>query len=76
MLSVTEASTGNVILKIPLIDYALLVRSKYNASMDTQEYLDRMSEINLTLFLNGNRWINNVVVINSWKVVINDDDFK
>jgi hypothetical protein len=44
--------------------------------MDTQEYLDRMSEINLTLFLNGNRWINNVVVINSWKVVINDDDFK
>jgi hypothetical protein len=76
MLSVTEVSTGNVILKIPLIDYALLVRSKYNASMDTQEYLDRMSEINLTLFLNGNRWINNVVVINSWKVVINDDDFK
>jgi hypothetical protein len=75
-LSVTDSETGKTVLSIPLIDYALLVRSNYNSSMETQEYLDRMDEISMTFFLNGDKWVNNVVIINSWKVVINEDDFE
>ena len=45
--------------------------------MDDQEYLDRQDEYALTFFLDeDNKWISSSVIINSWKVVINDVDIK
>ena len=77
ILTVTNKVTGNKVLSIPLVDYALLVKGHYNRDMDDQEYLDRQDEYALTFFLDeDNKWISSSVIINSWKVVINDVDIK
>ncbi|MGL5938502.1 MAG: FimB/Mfa2 family fimbrial subunit [Phocaeicola sp.] len=66
---------GQTILSIPLIAYALLVKGHYNQSMSDQEYLDRQDEYNLTFFLDQDLdWINTSVVINGWKIVLNESD--
>lgn len=68
---------GEKILSIPLIDYALLVKGNYNQKMDDQEYLDRQDEYNMTFFLDANdRWASSSIIINGWKVVLNDTDLK
>lgn len=72
ILSVYNTQTDEKVLSIPLVDYALLVKGNYNRSMSDQEYLDRQDEYNLTFFLDGGKWVSSVVVINSWRVVIND----
>lgn len=64
---------GETVLSIPLVDYALLVKGHYNRDMDDQEYLDRQDEYNMTFFLDENdRWVNSTIIINSWKVVLQD----
>ena len=66
---------GEKVLSIPLIDYALLVKGYYNRHMDDQEYLDRQDEFNMTFFLDENdNWFNSYIIINSWKVVLNNTD--
>ena len=73
ILSVTNNETGDVVLSIPLMDYALLVKGYYNQNMPDQEYLDRQDEYNLTFFLDdNNRWVNSTIIINSWRVVLDD----
>ena len=73
ILTITNRETGEKVLSIPLVDYALLVKGHYNRSMSDQEYLDRQDEYNMTFFLDeGNRWIDSSIIINSWKVVINN----
>lgn len=68
---------GEKILSIPLIDYALLVKGNYNRKMDDQEYLDRQDEYNMTFFLDANdRWVSSSIIINGWKVVLNEADLK
>lgn len=68
---------GEKILSIPLIDFALLVKGNYNRKMSDQEYLDRQDEYNMTFFLDANnKWISSSIVINGWKVVLNDADLK
>lgn len=68
---------GEKVLSIPLIDFALLVKGNYNREMDDQEYLDRQDEYNMTFFLDANnKWISSAIVINGWKVVLNDADLK
>ncbi len=63
------------VLSIPLIDYALLVKGYYNREMSDQEYLDRQDEYNMTFFLDENdRWASSSIIINSWKVVLDDVD--
>ena len=62
-----------LVLSIPLIDYALLVKGYYNHAMTDQEYLDRQDEYNMTFFLDENdSWVNSVIMINGWKIVLND----
>ena len=40
-----------------------------------QEYLDRQDEYNMTFFLDEqNQWINSVILINSWRVVLSNVD--
>lgn len=64
---------GEKVLSIPLIDYALLVKGHYNREMSNQEYLDRQDEYNMTFFLDENdQWISSSIIINSWKVVLDD----
>jgi len=75
VLTITN-DKGEKVLSIPLIDYALLVKGYYNRDMDNQEYLDRQDEYNMTFFLDENdHWVDSYIIINSWKVVLNNADF-
>lgn len=61
---------GQQVLQIPLTDYALLVKGKYNQEMTDQEFLDRKDEFNLTFFLDEHlTWINSFIVIEDWRIV-------
>ncbi len=66
-----KKDTGEPVLSIPLIDYALLVKGEYNRKMDDQEYLDRQDEYNMTFFLDEkDQWYNAYIYVNSWMVVL------
>lgn len=66
---------GDIVLSIPLIDYATLVKSHYSGDITDQEYLDRQDEYSMTFFLDDNdRWVNTVIIINSWRIVMEDID--
>ena len=70
-LNIRNNKTGETVLSVPLIDYALLVKGKYNDSLDDQEYLDRQDEYDMVFFLDeGDRWFDSFIYINSWKVVL------
>lgn len=75
MLVIRRAEDKALVAKIPVIDYALLVKGNYNRDMGDQEYLDRQDEYNMTFFLDDhNQWISTTVIINSWRVVLNPTD--
>lgn len=82
ILTITKAQaeadgSHKTVLRIPLIDYALLVKGYYNRNMDDQEYLDRQDEYNMVFFLdNDQSWMNAYIYINSWRVVLSDVDMK
>ena len=72
-LTVYNAYSGMRVLSIPVVDYALLVKGNYNSSLTDQEYLDRQDEYAMTFFLDeSGSWINTVIYINSWRVVLQD----
>lgn len=74
ILTITNKE-GEKVLSIPLIDYALLVKGYYNRDMSDQEYLDRQDEYSMTFFLDENdKWASSSIIINSWKVVLDDVD--
>lgn len=71
MLVITNNETGQEVVRIPLIDMALLIKGNYNRDMSDQEYLDRQDEYNMVFFLDeGEIWMNAYIYINSWKVVL------
>lgn len=73
ILVVRNLQEDKVVLSIPLIDYALLVKGYYNKDMDNQEYLDRQDEYNMTFFLDeSGNWISSSIIINSWRVVLDN----
>ena len=73
MLVVTNKQSGERVLSVPIVDYALLVKGNYNRSMDDQEYLDRQDEYNLTFFIHDGKWVSSQIIINSWRVVLNNE---
>lgn len=76
ILVVRNAKEDKIVLSIPLIDYALLIKGHYNSAMSDQEYLDRQDEYNMTFFLDeSGDWASSFVIINSWRVVLNNTDF-
>ena len=76
-LSIYSKETQKKILQIPLIDYVLLVKGNYNKAMSNQEYLDRQDEYNFVFFIDDNHnWLAAQIYINSWRVVLNNTDFK
>lgn len=71
-----ETVQGDVAIRIPLTDYALMIMDGYDREMTPQEYLDRQDEYSLTFFLDErDKWISTSVIINSWKVVLDNVDF-
>ena len=70
-------NVGEKVLSIPLVDYLLLVKGYYNRNMSDQEYLDRQDEFSLTFFLDQNdKWISSSIIINSWKLVFNNNELQ
>jgi hypothetical protein len=72
ILRIRSSETGEDIVRLPLAEYALMVKGQYNLGMSSQEYLDRVDEYNMTLFLNEGKWVSTSILIHSWRVVIND----
>ena len=73
-LKIEQISTGKTVLSIPLVEYLLLYKSERLASMGDQEFLDRKSEWELTMFLdtaNGG-WAEVTIWIEDWHVRINN----
>lgn len=67
---------GETVISVPLIEYFLLVKGHYRQMAD-QEYLDRQDDYNLVFFLDeDDRWINSHIYINSWHVVLQQEDIK
>jgi len=67
--------SGKAVVRIPLVDYALLVKGYYNRDMADQEFLDRQDEWSMTFFLDdrdGERWKDAYIYINSWRVVLSN----
>ncbi len=74
-LTVYNSETGETVFSIPLIDYVVMVKGFYNQDMSDQEYLDRQDDYSLVFFLDeGNRWISTYIYVNSWKVVLQNND--
>jgi len=70
-LNIRLKDSGETVLSVPLIDYALLVKGRYNEGLDDQEYLDRQDEYDMVFFLDeADRWVDSFIYINSWKVVL------
>ncbi|WP_455497293.1 FimB/Mfa2 family fimbrial subunit [Coprobacter sp.] len=75
MLTIRTVNDGKLVVSIPIIDYALMVKGEHYKQMDDQEYLDRADEYNMTFFLDPNKnWISTVIQILSWRVVVNNSD--
>lgn len=79
-LTITNKKNGEVIAKIPVLDYALLENDLYYGPvygryMDAQEFLDRQDEYMLTFFIDEDyHWWDAEILIHSWRVVLNDID--
>lgn len=74
-LVVRNMESGLTVLSVPLVDFALLVKGKYNAAMDDQEFLDRQDDYNMIFFLDDqDRWVNTFIYINSWKIVLQNTE--
>jgi uncharacterized membrane protein len=74
ILTIYNLEEDEVVLSIPIADYALLVKGYYNSSMANQEYLDRQDEYTMTFFLDEDGdWLSASIIVNSWRVVLNND---
>lgn len=72
VLHIKNRETGEDVFRIPVADYALLVKGHYRENMSDQEYLDRQDEYTMTFFLDEGEWVSSFIYINSWRVVLND----
>jgi hypothetical protein len=72
VLYIKSRETGEDVVRIPVADYALLIKGNYRKNMGDQEYLDRQDEYTMTLFLDEGEWVSSVIYINSWRIVLND----
>ena len=76
ILRIRNSETGEDILRLPLANYALMLKGQDNAGMSSQEYLDRADEYNMTFFLDEGEWVSTVINIHSWRLVINNATLK
>lgn len=71
-LTIWNKESQEKVLSIPVKEYVLLVKGYYNRQMSDQEYLDRQDEYNITFFLENSEWLSASIMINSWRVVLNN----
>ena len=74
VLHIKDRETGEDVFRIPVADYARLVKGYYRQGMGDQEYLDRQDEYTMTFFLDEGKWVSSVIYINSWRVVLNNSE--
>ena len=74
ILHIKNRETGEDVFRIPVADYALLVKGNYRQGMGDQEYLDRQDEYTMAFFLDEGEWLSSVIYINSWRVVLNNSE--
>lgn len=73
-INIVDTEKDNaVIFSIPLIKWALMLRSVNYDGMEDQDYLDREDEYNLMVFLaeDTDGWVAMQIVINGWHVMDN-----
>ena len=76
VLTITNQE-GKEILKLDLVQCALMYKREKHKDMSNQEYLDREDEYNFTFFLDdGYRWVSSSIIINSWRVVFQNSDLQ
>lgn len=69
-LTVRKADTGVEILSIPMVQYLLLVRSKYQQATSNQDYLDHVDDYTMVFFIDeAYVWNKSRIYINNWRVV-------
>lgn len=73
-LHVKRTNEEKEIINIPLIDLCYLVKGNYNRDMTNQEYLDRQDTWNFVFFLSQGKWASASVIIQSWRVVLDNTD--
>lgn len=72
-LLIRRAADRKTVVDIPLNNYLLLLKSQLHAQMEAQEFLDRQSEWSMVFFLSEHQtWLNAYIMINDWKVVLNN----
>lgn len=73
-LVITRKSDGHNVVNVSLIPYLLLMKSAANPMTD-QQFLDSESRWNLFFFLQHGTWIYLDIVVDDWKVRINNTEF-
>ncbi|MDE6854517.1 MAG: FimB/Mfa2 family fimbrial subunit [Muribaculaceae bacterium] len=63
------------IIDIPLIDYALMMKTTHYSHMTDQEYLDRQDKYDITFFLDErDHWMYATINVLAWSVVVQNTD--
>lgn len=73
MIEVRDVKNNWTIYSVPLVKWALMLKSEQYSRMGNQEYLDREDEFNVVLYFNSQKYLAISVMINGWHMVINDD---
>lgn len=81
MILAIDTKDGKKVVRIPVIDYALMGKEyyekEYRYPMDEREFLDRLDECVMTLFLDeDNNWVSSVIQILTWRVVLSNVDIE
>lgn len=75
-LLITRKKDGKEVVKIPLINLLLMMKSDRFPNMEAQEFLDRESRWNVTFLIAGDDvWMRATIVVNDWIVRINNAEF-
>lgn len=76
MIQVIDNERNKTVYSIPLVKWALMLKSEKYSSMGNQEYLDREDEYNVILYVNGDTesYVAVSIMINSWRMVLNDTE--
>ena len=76
IIEVIDNEKDRTVYSIPLVTWALMLKSESYSSMGNQEYLDREDEYNVILYVNdtSGNYIAASIMINSWRLVLNDTE--
>ncbi|WP_294630090.1 FimB/Mfa2 family fimbrial subunit [uncultured Bacteroides sp.] len=66
---VVRNSEGEDVIRIDLIRYLLLVKSKYEGTNSDQDYLDCYDDHTMMFFIENGTWAKAKIYINNWRVV-------